>query len=310
MNPLRKQLKKVKNLRTWYLKARKFLGIEKHLGMTTYGEQRYYFHYAQKTYSGQGHIVDLGSWLGSTALSLLQGLSKNTKFAQSKNKLFCYDLFLWDSWMDSTVKGTELEGKYLPGDSFLPEFEKRMQRYSSEIVIRPADLTKETWNDGPIEFLLIDAMKSPELCTKIFQNFYPSLIPGVSQILHQDFCHFWTGWIHILQFRLKDYFEYVGDVPHSGSTAFKYTKAIPEELFNTVVDLSQLTDEEIDRAFQYALSFVSRVNAPSVWAAKIMLYVHMANKDKASMVWKSAMDNHIPINEDMEKSRNHLSNLN
>jgi hypothetical protein len=68
---------------------------------------------------------------------------------------------------------------------------------------------------GPIEFLFIDAMKSPEVATAIASEFFPHLVRAKGYIAHQDFSHCSTPWVHFLTFRLRDYFSFVADLPQS-----------------------------------------------------------------------------------------------
>ena len=87
-------------------------------GMISQSERAYLYWYGRHIFTGKGDIVDLGCWLGSTTISLAMGLEHN-KQAGFNRLIHSYDEFVWWTYMDNGAKGTNLEGKYQPGDSFL-----------------------------------------------------------------------------------------------------------------------------------------------------------------------------------------------
>jgi hypothetical protein len=114
--------------------------------------------------------------------------------------------------MNEAIKGTNLVGKFKEGSSFLEEYKKRTKNYSNRIEICEGDLNEVGWNGQKIEFLLVDAMKNWDLANAIIRDFYSSLIPNVSYVLHQDFAHYFTPWIHLLHWYFRDYFELNEDI--------------------------------------------------------------------------------------------------
>lgn len=254
--------------------------IRRLYGMTTPNERAYLYWYGKHIFSGKGDIVDLGCWLGSTTISLAMGLEHNNH-AKVNRLIHSYDKFIWRSSMSDMAKGTSLEGKYQAGDSFLDEFESRTYRWRQFIKACPGDLEKVGWHGGPIEFLLIDAMKSWETATGVVRNFFPALIPGVSIILHQDFAHWYTSWIHPIQYRFRNYFEPLYHVPFSQSMVFQLTRTIPTEMLKQEWSPVQFSNEEVDSAFAYSLSIVSKEKRPNVVAAKVMYFVHTGQLEQA-----------------------------
>jgi hypothetical protein len=249
-------------------------------GMTTANEKAYLYWYGKHIFSGKGDIVDLGCWLGSTSISLAMGLEGN-KHAKTNRLIHSYDEFIWRAYMDNGVKGTNLEGKYHHGDSFLDEFERRTYPWRQYIKACPGDLAKVGWHGGSIEFLLIDAMKSWDTASGVVQNFFPALVPGASIIMHQDFAHWYTSWIHPIHYRLRDYFEPLYDVPSSGSMLFRLVRPIPSELVKQAWLPAQFSNEEMDSAFAYSLGIVSNEKRPNIVAAKIMYFIHAGQLDRA-----------------------------
>ena len=56
-------------------------------------------------------------------------------------------------------------------------------------MVRQGDLAQIGWNDGPIELLVIDAMKSWKLTGPIIDCFYRALIPGSRLVVLPDAGH-------------------------------------------------------------------------------------------------------------------------
>src|SRR5688500_1000384 len=146
---IKKKLKKFSFLHSFYMRLKRLYKSEL-LGMTTKTEQDYFAKYGEKIYSGKGEIVDLGCWLGSTTIPLVKGLLRNPAFEKSGRKVYAYDLFIWYDWMNPSLIGTNLVGKYKEGESFLDEFKKRTAKYASHIEICAGDLAQIVWNGKEI----------------------------------------------------------------------------------------------------------------------------------------------------------------
>lgn len=239
-------------------------------GMLSIQEQNYLIDYTSTQYQGHGQIVDLGCWMGSSAASMAKGLEKNAHAAVKAQKIHAFDIFTWEGWMDQCVAGTPYEGKFRPGDCFYEACLNHTKPWKDRITFYPGDLNQFIWNEGPIEFLFIDAMKSWELAVNIPRQFFPSLIPRVSTIVHQDFSHFGTYWIHLLMFRLREYFEPDKDIPSSWSYVFRYQKEIPSIFYTTDLSLSSFSLEEIYEAFQWAANLVPLEKRCQILGAKVI----------------------------------------
>ncbi len=258
---------------------RKLFGINGNkflLGMTSIQERNFWEAYGKKSYQGEGEIVDLGCWLGSTTIPL------------GKYKVQAFDRFIWEDWMDPFVEHTFMKGKYQPGDDFKPSYEQIIYPYRKFVKVNKADLTKTKWSGAPIEFLLIDAMKSWELSNAIQENFYPYLVPGKSVIVHQDFSHYYTYWIHLMLYRQRDYFELVEDITGAGSTIFKLVKKIPDELLKPH-SLADFKEDEIEKAFAYSLSISKPENIGAIMAARVMCYDELKGREYAKKELSKAL---------------------
>jgi hypothetical protein len=281
LQKLRLKLKKIPFLHNIYMRLKRIYTGEL-LGMTTRSEQEYFAYYGENLYSGKGEVVDLGCWLGSTTISVVTGLEKNPAFAGSERKVFAYDTFTWYDSMNEPVAGTALVGKFQEGDSFLDAYKKRTAKYAGRIEICAGDLKEIGWHGGDIEFLLVDAMKNWELSNAILRDFYPHLIPGLSLVLQQDFAHYFTVWIHLIHWRLREYFEFADDIPDSSSVVFRNIKKIPRELLAGEYSFDDFTDEDIDAAIDYSLSLAADDKKTNIEAARVMAFIHQKKFAKAA----------------------------
>jgi hypothetical protein len=298
LQSLKNKLKKSSFIHGSYMRLKRAFADEL-VGMTSKTEQDYFARYGEKNYSGKGEIVDLGCWLGSTTIPLVKGLLKNPAFAASNRKVYAYDLFVWFDWMNSSAVGTSLAGKYKEGDNFVGEFQKRTKDYARHIEIRAGDLKEIGWTGENIEFLLVDAMKNWDLANAIVRDFYPSLVPDESTILHQDFAHFFTPWIHLLQWTFRESFAFEGEVPKSQSVIFRYKNKIADELLNKDYSFDSFTDTEVDAAFDYSMSLVSKEKLPNVAASKVMWFLHQNEREKAKAEFEKLLKRGIAPEKDL-----------
>jgi tetratricopeptide (TPR) repeat protein len=262
--------------------------LESLLGMTSKQEREYLENYARNVYEGKGEIVDLGSWLGSLTISILKGVNQNQAALASKYMVHAYDLFQWMEWMNPYQIGGLLKEPLEAGDSFLPEFVRRVMPWdkNSKLLIYAGDLCKIGWSGKRIELLVVDVMKSWDLANSAFNDFFPYLMPGQSYVFHQDFCHFFETWIHLIHYRFREYFEMVYAVPDSATMVFKYIKEIPKDAFGQVYSFSTFSDEEIVNAFDFSLSLLGEehpLKRESIMAAKVMAFIQKGDASRARL---------------------------
>jgi hypothetical protein len=257
-------------------------GLRRLCGMTTVSERAYLQWFTQVIFKNEGAIVDLGCWLGSTTIPLARGLARNKRISPPLQSIYAYDAFVWRSWMAPCVAATPLHGKYRDGDSFVDEFKERTAPWQDRIRLREGDLATIDWKEGKIEFLLIDIMKSWELANSVISRFFPALIPGRSLVLHQDFAHWYTPWIHLIHYRLRHHFCLEYDIPRSTSVVFRLQEPIPPALLACNYAFDSFRTEEIHAAFDYSSGLVSSEKRENVAAAKIMCFVHSGDLVQAS----------------------------
>jgi hypothetical protein len=246
--------------------------------MITPDESAFYEESARAWIEKSGAIVDLGCWLGGTSVALARGIT-NKGGGQQNEKVLGFDLFRWEQWMPADVAYC----LYETGDSFLPEARRLTRDHGGgKVELIQTDLTSYDWTSGPIKILLIDAMKNEALARQIAQSFYPSLIPG-ALVIHQDFKHFHTTWIHLLHHELREYFQLHRVVPNSTTAAFEVRKAIPIEAAKRATDFGNRSDDQIDECFGYSIDLVGPDDCANVAAAHVMHYLHLGRKDRARL---------------------------
>jgi hypothetical protein len=87
--------------------------------------------------------------------------------------------------------------------------------------------------------------------------------------VQQDFGNSYVYWIHLITYRLREYFQPIYDIRYSESLCFKYVKQIPESLRQAEYKLSSFPNDEIDAVFDYAKGFVAEEKQISIAAAEL-----------------------------------------
>jgi O-methyltransferase len=254
--------------------------LNSRFSMMSQAEQQYITDYCQNTFANQGKIVELGCWLGSGTLAMAQGLVNGGKTPEPL--IHAYDIFIWDNSMTPFLGGQPLQRPLETGDSFLDQYLIEIEPCKDWVQLHAGDLLQETWTDGPIEFLFVDAMKSWSLSQHIVKQFFTALMPGKSIVLHQDFAYFGTYWIPIIMYRLRDYFQPVTDIPEAWGVAFRLTQALPVDLDRFLHPAPQ-SPEECDQMLEYCKSFTHPQKWPQFYGAKVMALIQLDRFDLAEL---------------------------
>jgi hypothetical protein len=150
-------------------------------------------------------------------------------------------------------------GIYFPKDTkplsdFRAVHRQNTFMYEDVLDVRPGDVTSYGKFEDPIELLFIDLAKHWTVCDFVTRSFFPSLIPGHSVVIQQDYLfgtH--TAWLHVTMEYLAPYFEIVGDTNYN-SVVFLHTKAIPPDVINrdivqslSRVEIKELSDKAVSR---------------------------------------------------------------
>lgn len=258
--------------------------------MLTPAERDHLFEAASRRYTGQGAIVDLGTWLGGSTAAMAAGLVENPHERARMNKVHAFDRFEMNQYMKKTYSYPELAD--IPvGGSFLPVFHRNMAPWAANVEAHAGDLTTYDWQHGPIEMAHVDIMKNWALTNAVLKKFFKELIPGVSMILHQDFVHYNTVWIHLVMYRMREHFEPVGHVKGSTTFEFHLRSAIPAAMLDHEYGFSDFDAAEEKAAFAWSRSLVDdpfmRFN---IDAAEAMTPVHKGDRATAQALLSAALE--------------------
>lgn len=227
------------------------------VGMLTQEERRYLHTHMKDLYTGQGEAVELGSFTGSSTGATLSGMALNPR-ALGKS-LHVYDLFIWDSVVidiyKMLVQDSELDMR--DGDSFQPLFYENIGQWADRVQVYAGDIRTFQWSGQPIEFLFVDILKSPDITKHVISQFFTSLMADVSFVIHQDFKHWYTSWIHMLMYRLREHFEPVYSVANGGSLVFRCIAPISMQECERACAFDEYTEREISDSFRYSLDLIS-----------------------------------------------------
>lgn len=237
-------------------------------------ELEHLFATARDRYTGDGAIVDLGTWIGGSTAAMAAGLALNPRPAARSRKIHAFDQFVVTAWMAEQKDLPEITG--IPvGESFLPVFLRAMSPWAARLEVHPGDFTKLEWTHGPIEVAHVDIMKNWALTNAMLRKVFRELMPGRAIVLHQDFAHYNTVWIHLVMHRLRAHFEPVGQIPGTPTVEFRLTAPIPASLLDREYGFADFDDAEEKAAFAWSRALVGddflKLN---IDAAEAMLPLH------------------------------------
>lgn len=202
---------------------------------------------ARTRYSGWGEIVDLGAFLGSSAVCLATGAAERLK-APIKS----YDVFQNAALPPDLAVRPEFR---CAAGSFLPDFLSNLGSLRTYVEARVGDLLTMHWDGGPIELMHIDVWKSWELTAHVIREFFPHLRPG-SIIVHQDIKFQHGDWIQIAMGRLRDFFAPLTVDVFPSTMAFELIKPIPPELLEADYSEKSRWTPDVETHFDWLLSML------------------------------------------------------
>lgn len=210
-----------------------------HPAMLGPGDRSVYYNSARKFYKLKGSIVDAGVFLGGTTKAFLEGARSNPKFTGSNlKKITVFDRFIVgeQAYQDFIRK---LNGKnYEYTDSFRGVFDELMGQDAEALDIQEGDFLEKEYSHPFIELLGLDICKSRALTLHAARVFFPRMRAFESMMIHQDYVHIWTPWIHVMMEAFDNYFTKTAEIDSCG--VFLCTNEISPEETSTV--LSSLSD--------------------------------------------------------------------
>jgi hypothetical protein len=249
-------------------------------GMVGPEERRCYYWLAKNWLSGRGHIVDAGAFLGSSTYCFANGAAAGGRREYGGEPLIhAFDYF---KVVDQYV-GESITRDFRPiadGESYLDIFEGQTADYRDMIKTYAGNFLDHRWSGRPIEILFIDIAKTAELNAHAIGEFFGSLVPGQSALIHQDYFHCWHPYIHASMEYFDDEFELVDEhVPHQ-SRVWRLKKAIPKEKIARLAQNS-LTKEERLALFDRLVAKSSDFSRPMIELAKIWQIYQDRDRERA-----------------------------
>ncbi|MGW5960936.1 hypothetical protein, partial [Methylorubrum thiocyanatum] len=218
------------------------------LGKTEAAMLRYI---AREYYGGFGDIIDAGAFLGSSSYCFADGLRQNAIVKSKANRIHAFDLFeVWkepggsDEEMASLIRrdfGIEISGY----ESTLGIYTSNLGDLARYVTAYQGDILKKTWSGRPIEILFIDICKTLPVWKHVVSTFYPSLIPGISLVLHQDWHHPWLPYLHVGQEYMSDYFD-IFEHKANDTAGWMIKDRIPDRVIDRVANFDFSLDEQLD----------------------------------------------------------------
>jgi len=195
------------------------------LGLLGLEERKLLYHLARQFYTGQGAVVDLGSFCGASTCCLAAGLRDNPRAAG--RHIDSYDCFIASEPYLVDFIRTQFGDAIAPGESFAAIFRRSTEQFADFIDVHSGDLLQQSWpGQLPIEILFVDIAKTLALSGKVLTEFFSHLIPGLSIVVHQDFYHPTAFYLPVVMDFLMDHFTII-EAGRDWSVAFRLKTAIP-----------------------------------------------------------------------------------
>ena len=172
-------------------------------------EQRLYHWLTAEWASGAGAIVELGCFAGGSTARLAEG----HRIAGLRSEIHAFDRFS----INQSGKEKHLYPAGVPafeGEDLLPLAKQLLKPWEKRITLHPGAIEEQSWSGAAIELLIMDASKSSATADRFAEMFYPSLIPGHSLVVQQDYLHWKLPWIAAQMELMADSFTPVAFAPH------------------------------------------------------------------------------------------------
>jgi len=197
------------------------------LGLLGLEERKLLYQLARYTYSGEGAVVDLGSFCGASTCCLAAGLRDNPRavgrHVDSYDTFIASEPYLVDFIRDQFGESLEM------GQSFAATFRRATADFADLIEVHAGDLLEQSWPSGkPIEILFVDVAKTLALSGKVLTEFFTHLTPRRSIVIHQDFYHPTAFYLPVVMDFLMDHFTII-EAGRDWSVVFRLETPIPQQ---------------------------------------------------------------------------------
>ena len=197
------------------------------LGLLGLEERKLLYQLARSIYTGEGAVVDLGSFCGASTCCLAAGLRDNPRavgrHVDAYDSFIASEPYLVEFIRDQFGESIEM------GQAFVATFRRATAEFADLIEVHAGDLLEQSWPpDKPIEVLFVDVAKTLALSGKVLTEFFPHLTPGKSIVIHQDFFHPTAFYLPVVMDFLMDHFTII-ETGRDWSVVFRLEKSILQE---------------------------------------------------------------------------------
>jgi hypothetical protein len=223
-------------------------GVNKIPAMTTDAERELYYRLVCEGV-GKGAIVEFGAWLGASTAYIAAAI-RDSGYA---TKAHVYDKFL--SKPGHVRKVEEFYAKHdkpIPTGPSLEQFKANLGPLLDYVEVHHGQIEDMKWSGDPIAVLITDAPKRVPAISAVMTTLREAMIPGVTVMAWQDFCHFPSYEIPACLYRLRDHLEFVEAVVPGTTLAFRVkSQWAAEEVSLEALSLRRWTPDEIAEAWSY-----------------------------------------------------------
>ena len=219
--------------------------------MISRAEQRYLHWLARTQWRDEGHVVEIGPWLGGSTLCLARGMERAHPAA--RHRLHAFDNFVWRGFM----------ARFAPlpladGESFERFFRANVASQAARIEVHARTLPDEpaphdaeatsvrgreapplspfSWDARePLEILFVDGAKSWRGMRWLLAHVAASLTPG-ALLVCQDFKHWGSSWVPLFVARIAERLELVHVVRRGSTATFRLREPLAADALAALPD--------------------------------------------------------------------------
>ena len=241
------------------------------VGMLGSRESLLFYHLTRNFYAGRGAVVDAGSFLGKSASLFAAGLAQNPVAPLASRKVHCFDNFRVNESGTVDFIRENYDRDLAIGESTRSLFDEQTHPFRTMLEIHAGDFHQVRWTDGPIEILMVDIAKSQSLWAHLLREMFPSLVPGKSVVIQQDYYHTIQPEILVGMEFLSPYFEM--PIPRVDfSAVFFCREAIPPDAIARLVS-DDFTPEERLSLIEKAIARLAPADRHNALLARIRLRI-------------------------------------
>jgi hypothetical protein len=270
-------------------------------------ERRYLYWLGSEVWSGEGHVVEMGPWLGGSTACLAAGMRASGR--ETQMRLHAIDNFVWRAFMAERAPLGLGDGA-----SFRAHFEANLARFSDLVVVTEASLPDEEvptdplasairdapppderlvrWSRSePVEILFVDGAKSWTAMVHLLRELGPSLLPSRALLVCQDYKYWGAYWVPLALELLREHLELV-HVLERNTVAFRVREQLPAEALERLPPFSGLEREAslaaLDAASERLRERGDPLGAAIVEVAKVRLLGNLGDLDGARRAFRGA----------------------